>query len=294
MSDQPQTRIGFFLALGVTSFAFAPILVRTADFADPVALATLRTVSAALILLPFWLWYRLRGQIESYQSKDMQRAFWAGASLGLHFILWIAALNLTSVASASVLVTMHPIILILIESRFMGQRFGAMVWGGVLLAFSGTVLLAISDGLFASDFEHALLGDFLAVMAACMFVVYFLISRELRQRSNWLNYVFWVYAFTAITCVAAAFITSAEFRWDSAFVFAGVGLAIGPQIIGHGSFNFSVKYISPTVLSTLILSEPVFATLLALIFFAEMPPLFSFFSMALILIGVFIAWKGRS
>lgn len=293
MNSEPTAKIGLLLSLGVSCFAFAPILVRAADMADPVALATLRTVSAALILFPFWLYYRSKGAFEQYGSKDMQRAFWAGCSLGLHFICWIAALNLTSVASASVLVTMHPIILILVESRFYGQKFHALAWTGVLIAFSGSVLLGISDGLLASAFEHALLGDALAVLAACLFAAYFLISRDLRQRSGWLNYIFWVYTFTALVCLSVAVITTAEFRWDYAFIFSGVGLAIGPQILGHGSFNYSVKYISPTILSTLILTEPVLATLLALLIFAEVPPIFSILSMLVILFGVLLTWKGR-
>lgn len=293
MSNTPSAKIGLLLSLGVSSFAFAPILVRTAGMADPIALATLRTVSAALILLPFWLFYRYKGQIESYSGRDMHRAFWAGAFLGLHFMFWIAALNLTSIASASVLVTIHPVILIIIESRFFGQKFNKLAWIGVSLAFFGSVLLGVSDGLLASDFEHALLGDAFALLAAFLFVGYFLISRDLRQRSNWLNYVFWVYTFTALVCLSAVFIVGAEFRWDYAFVLSGLGLAIGPQIMGHGSFNYSVKYISPTILSTLILSEPVLATILALIIFAEVPPLFSVLAMIIILSGVILAWKGR-
>ena len=39
----------------------------------------------------------------------------------------------------------------------------------------------------------------------------------------------------------------------------GVALAVGPTIIGHGSMNYAVKYISPTIPATLILSEAVIA-----------------------------------
>jgi hypothetical protein len=39
----------------------------------------------------------------------------------------------------------------------------------------------------------------------------------------------------------------------------GLALAVGPTIIGHGSMNYAVKYISPTILATLILSEAVVA-----------------------------------
>lgn len=282
------------LVVGTVSFAFAPIMVRAAGGVDPIALATIRTVSAALILFPFWCIMRLRSSEHAYDRHDNGYAALAGVFLGLHFICWIAAFTYTSVASASVLVTTHPVILILIEAGWLKRTFPGLVWAGVLIAFSGSALLGISDGLMEQEFEHALTGDLFALAAAVLFAFYFLISQKMRQKSGWLNYVFRVYGVTGITCLLVSFLAGVDFTampvegW-----LAGAGLAIGPQIAGHGSMNLGVRFISPTVLSTLILSEPVFATILAYFIFAELPHPLSILAVTIVLAGISTTWWGR-
>ena len=68
-------------------------------------------------------------------------------------------------------------------------------------------------------------------------------------------------------------------------------MALGPQIMGHGSLNYAIKYISPTLLSTLILIEPLLASILALVIFKEWPESSSLVAMAIIIIGVSLTWK---
>lgn len=70
----------------------------------------------------------------------------------------------------------------------------------------------------------------------------------------------------------------------------GLGLAIGPQIAGHGSLNYAVKYISPTLLSTLILFEPAVSSVMAYLFFGEVPLLLTFGGMVVVLIGIVLTW----
>ncbi|MEX1121702.1 MAG: DMT family transporter, partial [Balneolales bacterium] len=251
------------LILALATFAFAPILVRLAGDVDAIALATIRTVSAVVMLAPFWLFYWDKYAQSRYTYKDNLYAGLAGLFLGLHFILWIASLSYTSVASASVLVTCHPVILILIEAGIYKRSFSGMVWLGVFTAFSGSVLLGYTDSSAITDYQNPILGNAMALSAAFLFAGYFLISQRLRQKSDWLNYVFRVYGFTAIACVAISLFIGADFVMSNEGWIIGIALALGPQVLGHGTINFAVRSISPTFLSTLILAEPAGASLLA-------------------------------
>lgn len=294
-ADGNLPRIVILLGLGMVTFAFAPILVRTAGDTDPLAFAAIRTVSAALIILPFWLFRYFRGRTTGgvYDRRDTFVAAIAGMTLGLHLIFWIMAVQNTSIASASVLVTIHPIILILIEAGFFRRIFPPLVWTGVFVAFSGSVLLGYSDAGFQNDFDHALIGDLYALVAAFLFAIYFLFSQRLRQKSDWLNYVFRVYGFTGITCLLIALLAGSNFQVGAVPFIAAVAMAAGPQVIGHGSMNYAVKYVAPTMLATLILAEPVFATILAWLLFTEIPPTLTFLAMAVVLAGVIMAWSAR-
>ncbi len=218
----------------------------------------------------------------------------AGICLGIHFTLWIASLSYTSVASASVLVTIHPIILIIVESVFMKRRFHKMTWVGVFIAFAGSAFLGMADDHTSNAFAHPLYGDFLAISAAVVFVIYFLIGQNLRQHSTWIDYVFRVYTFAAIACLGLVLIVNVPVQVGVSVILVGLGLAIGPQIVGHGSINYAVKYLSPTVLATMILSEPLLATILAYWIFGEVPSLQSLLSMAVIMAGVLFTWRSTS
>jgi drug/metabolite transporter (DMT)-like permease len=76
-------------------------------------------------------------------------------------------------------------------------------------------------------------------------------------------------------------------------IIIGLALAVGPTILGHGSMNYAVKYVSPTLLSTLILSEAVFAAIAAYFIFGEIPSLLSIIAMITIICGVTLTWSKR-
>jgi drug/metabolite transporter (DMT)-like permease len=293
MSSDQYSKVGVITALsvGLTTFGFSPILVRFAPNTSPLVLVAYRTAFAALMLLPVWLWMR-----NPASPKGKTKEHWwialSGLCLGLHFICWLSSLYYTSVASASVLVTIHPIIMILVERLWFKRSFATSTWIGVLLAFGGSLFLGVSDSQIEQSFADPLLGNFLALTAAIIFVVYLLIGQQIRKQRAWIDYVFPVYVYAAVTCVAVALVVGKDLlNISTVGVWAGVGLAFGPQLLGHGSMNYAVKYVSPTLLSTLILIEPLLASVLAYFLFAELPPITSMIAMAIILSGVGLTWR---
>lgn len=289
-------RIAGLLVLGLATFATAPIVVRLAGAgADPVAITTIRTLAAALALLPFW-WFHPSGRRSTPPEATNTWAWsWlAGLFLAAHFTLWVASLGLTSVASASVLVTGHPVLLILIESVFLRMRFKRLTWLGVLIAFGGSALLALTDQTPATTYTNPAAGNLLAITAAMMFVGYILISQNIRRHHTWLDYVSRIYVTTAVFTVLFFWAGGGAMEaFTPGVIWSGLGLALGAQLIGHGVLNYAVKFIRPTLLSTLILAEPVFATLLAVVVFHEVPAAASLAAMALIMAGILTSWWGR-
>ncbi|MCH8487050.1 MAG: DMT family transporter [Candidatus Cyclonatronum sp.] len=294
-TDSPSvSRLVLLLGAGMATFAFAPILVRYAGDTDPVFLACIRTVSAALILLPFWLRQRAVAPQAAWSTRDNLYAGAAGLFLALHFVLWFASLSFTSVASASVLVTIHPIILIVVESATGSGRFGRLTWLGVFTAFGGSLILGVMDTDPAATYTNPVLGNLFAVAAAVMFVFYLLLSRRLRAKGGWLDFVFRVYSGTALGCLLILLLLRPSLEASLIAWVCGIALAIGPQILGHGSLNYSVKFVAPTLLSTLILIEPVFAILLAGFLFSEIPSVPESAAMLVIMAGVGLSWFGGS
>lgn len=279
------------LAAGLIAFGFAPILVRLAADTSPIILVAYRTVFAALFLLPYWL-IRREPKGRDVSKKERGQVGLAGVCLGLHFSCWISSLYYTSVASASVLVTVHPILIILVERFLFKRSFAAATWLGVAMAFGGSVLLSISDSQTVQPFADPLFGNFLAFLAAVIFVVYLFLGQKVRQNREWIDYVFPVYSYAAVTCLVLVLLLGENlFNISTIGLWVGFGLAAGPQIIGHGSMNYAIKFISPTLLSTLILVEPLLASVLAFFIFTELPPLVSIVAMTVIMIGIALTWR---
>lgn len=297
MATQEEAPLGKIVALlfvGLLTFGLAPILVRLATDIEPMALAALRTGFAVLCLFPFWL--PKRNSLSELSKKGISRVLLAlaGICLGLHFSFWIASLHYTSVASASVLVTMHPVMLIVAERLIFKKNFRTIVWIGVILSFTGSVLLGVADEASLEMFPDALMGNAFAFMAAVIFVAYFMLGRKIRQYTEWIDYVFYVYLYATITCIGLTlFWVGGIPAISGTALLIGLALAVGPTILGHGSMNYAVKYISPTLLSTLVLSEVIFAALAAYFIFNEIPSMLSIGAMGVIMVGVSLTWYRR-
>ncbi|HKK24489.1 MAG TPA: DMT family transporter [Gracilimonas sp.] len=295
--DQPYSKIKVyvFLGIGLTTFGVAPVLVKFATEYSALLLVTIRTVGAFLMLIPAY-WYRKTSKKYDLKAagNESRLMAMAGIALGLHFTLWTSSLYFTSVASASVLVTIHPIMLIVAERVLYKMNFAPTVWIGVFVAFGGSVLLGVSDYNAESTFANPVLGNVMAFSGAAIFAVYFLIGRKVRQNRSWLGYVFPVYGYAAATCLVILLVVEGvPTELDATVLWIGLALAVGPQLLGHGSLNYAVKFVSPTILSTLILTEPIFATILAFFILAELPAVLSVVAIIIILIGVTLTWKKK-
>jgi drug/metabolite transporter (DMT)-like permease len=91
-----------------------------------------------------------------------------------------------------------------------------------------------------------------------------LIGRDLRQRLSLWAYVGLVYGACLLTLLVLAVAqgtTLTGFAAREWLLFAGI--ALGPMLIGHTGFNWSLRYVPAYVVSLAILAEPLGAALLA-------------------------------
>ena len=68
-------------------------------------------------------------------------------------------------------------------------------------------------------------------------------------------------------------------------------LAVVPQLIGHSSLNWSLRFVPVTFITIAVLGEPVGATALAFLILNEAPTLSELGGGILILAGILIAFR---
>ncbi|MDO4740977.1 MAG: DMT family transporter, partial [Eubacteriales bacterium] len=141
----------------------------------------------------------------------------------------------------------------------------------IAFAFAGSVLIAFADSMHAGG---RLYGDVLALAAAVAVAAYVLLGKVVRRSVSTTAYTYVVYAACALALVLITGMQGQSLTGHGpSAVVVGLLLAVFSTILGHSIFSWCLKYFSPSFVSASKLCEPVVASLLAAILFAEAPSL---------------------
>jgi drug/metabolite transporter (DMT)-like permease len=283
-----------WMVVGVVAISTSPILIRLAAV-PALALAFWRCLAGAAVLAPF----ARRGRAGGLARGDLALLGAAGVFMAAHFALWNASLALTSVGAATTLVSCTPLF-VGIGARFLGEAPGRRTWAGIALATVGAVVIGVSDALAGpvagaqATGASGLLGDVLAFAGAAAVAVYLLIGRVMRQRLPVSTYAASVYGTAAAVLLPACLLTGSSLGGYAAGSWLAVaGVVIGPQLLGHTVFNSLLTSVSATVVSVVLLIEPVGATALAWLLFHELPAAGFWVGAPLVLAGSWLAIIGE-
>ena len=284
------------LGFGVVVVSFAAILIRfaLADGASSLAIAAVRLTLAAAVLAPF-AWLRAGREMLRLPRCELGLCMLSGALLAAHFWAWITSLEHTSVASSTALVTTNPLWVALASAIFLRERPGGAAVAGILLTLAGSVLIFAADASRASSPDSApMLGNALALAGAISASGYLLVGRALRARVSLTAYIWLAYSTAGLLLLAAAMATGVSLISlpSAAWVFM-VALALGPQLIGHTTFNWALRRLTATFVAVAILGEPVGAAILAWLFFEEGFTALQLTGFVLLLAGIFVAAHGE-
>ncbi len=284
---EPEAKATILIPLAIAVVSFAAILIRLC--AMPTAIiAAYRLGFSSLILFP--VFFSARRWVDIRRSEIGWCAL-SGLFLSLHFLFWIESLSLTTVASSVILVTTSPIFAALLARAFLGEMVSKRTMVAIVICFVGSLMITRGD---ISLERERLIGDIYALLGAAMAGSYFVTGRLTRRNLGHLEYAFLTYTASAIMLIAWALL-----KGDNLTGFASIDylwvflLAIGPQVFGHTSLNWALKYLPASRVTISILGEPVGSTLLAWLFFGEVPSVGVLIGGCLILYGVYLGLTER-
>jgi drug/metabolite transporter (DMT)-like permease len=220
--------------------------------------------------------------------------------LAAHFVTWITSLEYTSVASSAALVTTNPVWVGLATVFLFRERLARQTVVGIAISLLGCLLIIAVDAGAAEAVPEAgnarqpLLGNSLALVGALGVSAYLLTGRSIASRFSLLAYITLVYGAAAVVLMLAALVAGVElWRYSAAGWWTLAGLALGPQLVGHTAFNWSLRRLSPTFVALSILGEPVGSAILASLLFAEIPSAGQLAAFATLLAGIVVAAMGE-
>ena len=249
------------LALGVIALSTSAIFVKLANAPSSIT-AFYRLLFTALALTPFLLLDKNnRAQLRSLDLRRMGLIALSGLLLAIHYVMWFESLRYTSVSSSTVLVALQPLFSLLFGLLFLGERPRKSAVAGCFIAIFGSAIIGWGDFQLSAQ---ALLGDVLALSAAGVISLYFLIGQVVRRELGAI-----AYSVPGYFSSAAFLLLYALLCGDSLTGYTGatwgsfLGMALLSTICGQFIFNLLLKDISATAVTMGILGEPIGTCILA-------------------------------
>ncbi|PAP76609.1 DMT family transporter [Rubrivirga marina] len=278
-------RVWALIAFGLLAIGSSPILIRLAGDVPALTLAAWRTMAVTAVFVPIAA-MQSRDEIAAFSRREWALAIGAGVLLGLHFMAWIVSVQLTSIASASVLVTMSPIFIAVLGAVFLSERPSRRTAAGIAVAVVGAVLIGLSEGNEGGAYPNPALGNVLALTAAVLVSIYLLIGRAVRQKTTFVAYFALLNGAAAVTCLVGCLVAGVPLGLPLPVALLAIAMGIGPGLIGHGSFAYALKYLPAALIGLLSLAEPVLASTVALFSFQEVPSALGALGMAIVLAAI--------
>jgi drug/metabolite transporter (DMT)-like permease len=293
----------FAIVIAILAVSTASIFVRFAQREAPsIVIAALRLGFAVVAIAPFTI-IRYRSELRKLTRFELLLAALSGGFLAVHFAAWITSLEYTSIVSSVVLVSTGPLWVALFSPLFLKEPLTRPVLIGMLLALLGGTIIAlgescqISHGLVCPSFSgflrgDALLGNFLALVGAWALAGYLMIGRSLRSGMSLLPYIFVVYGVAAVVLFAAMFASGQHPTGFSGITYVWIVLlALIPQLIGHSTFNWILRFVPVTLVAITTLGEPVGSAVLAYFILKEIPASLTIGGGLLILVGIYVSTR---
>ena len=282
------------IAVGVIAVSFASILIKLAqaESIPSTLIAASRMTIASLVLAPFTL-RRYRTELKNLHRNQFALAALSGLFLAIHFATWVKSFEYTSVLVGVVLVNTNPLWAAILEIIFLHARLVRLVIIGLIVGILGSVIVAM-PAAGSLQFE-ANTGSLLALIGAVAVAVYFVIGRNLRATLSLLPYIWLVYSCAAVfllLLVAATGVPILGFSFKGYLLL--IATALIPQLIGHSSLNFALRYFPASYVGIAAQLEPVLSAIVAFLIFTEIPSGIQIIGSGIILSGVILASLGQT
>ena len=259
--------------------------------APPIAIGFWRLTMA----LPFFgipVFLKERNELTRFvigKDSETRRGFiWtllAGFFLFTHFFCWFSAVKNTNISSASILGSLHPIVVLIISILIYKKHIGIKPAAGIALAILGACLTAGLD--YKNLTQGHLFGDIMAFLAAVFMGIYFAIGEKNREKTSGNVYVFILFLSCWFCFLMAMLISkTAFFIYPPKDYILLALMALICQIGSHAMFNLCLGYVDSVYVSAWETGDSIFSTLFALLFLGQTPTAWAIIGCALVVIGL--------
>jgi drug/metabolite transporter (DMT)-like permease len=297
--DQPLPRpskivLAFWLLLMLVlwsgNYVAGKIALRTMD---PITLVCLRLQLAAFLMLAF---YFTRPERQPLKLSDA----WPFLYLGFFGVvinqgLFTVGLNYTTSDHSAVLIAIGPIIILLLARALKLEALTVAKVVGMVISFVGVYLLETEQG--SPTNSPLLMGDIITFGGVIGFAIYAVLGKRVVARYD-------AIALNTFNCVASALLLLPltvrqviHLDWHGVALSGWLGMiymAVGSSVAAYTIFYWVLRHMTASRVGAVSYFQPVIVILLSMAFLGERPSRMLLEGTALVLLGVFLAERGKS
>jgi len=209
----------------------------------------------------------------SLNKEVIRKAAVPGFIFGMSFISGFAAVKMTSIANATMVGTLQPVLVLFVAPKLFGEKITLRKLLYSISAMIGVLVVVMAA---ASTSGAHLNGDLLAVLNVFIWTTYFVMSKKRRDEGihSW-SFLAAVFLCASVVVLPYGAITSHDLGAmhvsDWWYV---MGMAVGPGVVGHGMMTWAQGHIDVSLASMLGLISPVISSVLAwFVFHQSLTPL---------------------
>jgi drug/metabolite transporter (DMT)-like permease len=235
------------------------------NYLTPTVFILFRVVGATAL---FWL-VLLFTKHSKIERKDFPLLALCGLfGVAINQLFFFHGLNLSSAFNSGIIMALNPIMVIILSFFLLKERLTAFKLTGITLGATGAILLTLKA---TTQFGDSRLGDLFLFLNALSYAIYLVIAKPLMKKYSPIQVITWVFTFGLLFVLlfppTLSELTQTDFQsipsdiwWKISYVVVGV------TFLTYLLTIFGLKYLSATISSAYIYTQPVMVLLFTFLF----------------------------
>ncbi|MFY0608030.1 MAG: DMT family transporter [Cyclobacteriaceae bacterium] len=263
---------------------YSILKVVTPEFLTPFSFIVTRV---GIATLAFWLIGLFAPQKVDWKRDGLMIFLCAFFGMGVNMLLFFKGVSLTSAINASLIMTLTPIMVFVCAIFILKEKLTKWKSLGLLIGLGGALLIAIPES--SQGYGGNWVGDIMVLLNALTYGAYLVLVKPLLSKYEPVTIAKWGFLIGFFIVLPFGFQDFIQITWENlptkvywSMFYSIIGVTVVVYIINI----WAMKKVSPSTVGSYIYVQPVFATLIALIFFGEAFLIKHVIAAALVFVGV--------
>lgn len=288
MKEQVKAHLAVIGANLIFGASYSIVKIITPAYLPAFALNAARVIVAIVL---FTISYLAGGGRAWPAKKDLPLLLICSLTgIVLNQLFFIKGVSLTSPIHSSLLSLATPLFITGIAAWLLKEKFTSLKAIGLMLGLTGAGLLILLKGE-GTDATESLAGDIMVLINAISYSFYLVLVKPLMSQYEGTDILRWLFLLGAIVILPLGtpdLISTSFAHWPVSAWLALLFVTIGATFLAYLFNMYGISRIGAAATGSYIYTQPIFATIIAVLFFGDRLTLQRILAAMLIIGGVFL------